>query len=62
MEKFEVAIYQDGKVELGYWNEVADLNPENGEVIDLPCVEDTILRRLFKGATAVYSLIEPYFA
>lgn len=36
-ERFQLGLYQDGKLELGNFDEIDDLNPESGEVMDLTC-------------------------
>lgn len=36
-ERFQMGLYQDGKLELANFNEIDDLNPESGEVMDLTC-------------------------
>lgn len=51
-ERFQIGLYQDGKMELGNFDEIDDLHPENGEVIELTCVASTwtrILLKLVKG-------------
>lgn len=36
-EQVDLGYYQDGKIELGYFNEIDELNPENGEGINFTC-------------------------
>lgn len=51
-ERFELGLYQDGKLELGNFDELNDLHPEAGEVMELVCVANTWVRsvvKLWKG-------------
>ncbi len=49
-------------MELGYLNEVADLNPENGEVAEFTCREESWLSLALQGydylSTKVKGLME----
>ena len=45
-EKFEVGYYQDGKMELGYFSEIDMMSPENGEVIEFSCKEQSFLTKI----------------
>lgn len=48
-EQVDLGYYQDGKIELGYFNEIDELNPENGEGINFICREETYLAKAVKA-------------
>lgn len=53
-ERFQLGLYQDGKLELGNFDEIDDLNPESGEVMDLTCEANTWTRQILKLARGLW--------
>lgn len=46
-ERFELGLYQDGKLDFGNFDEINSLNPENGEVIDFKCTRTSWFKAIF---------------
>ena len=55
MERFELGVYRDGKIDFGNFDELDLLNPDQGEVIEFNCVEQTWLRMIAKLVSPLFS-------